>query len=315
LLAPSCSNIKHRELRAILGPILDTADSADLSPSHRAAAYNLVCAIIEKCQASDAQYAHEALLDSFIWTRLFEIYLVRSDNAKGKSTRQVLLVLTGVLLKNANEQSSKLQDWAATTFLDIICQRQDRVKVKPALQGLAHFIQKGLISVTQLVDVYTKLLEQSSRTTEKAANAQSLLSAFISWVVHHDTSLSAGHLIKNFLVLLRRSDQQRNSNDERCIVSIWIPPVIETLRLWPDRIQEFKTHVFPHCFLPELNEYFQFLSYLGFERHVAFAGPIPAQLKILGQHDGSLEELDEFRILLAAIETGKELGIVKDLGK
>ncbi|KAF1961684.1 HEAT repeat protein-like protein [Byssothecium circinans] len=302
-----------KKLHAIIGPILDTADSADLSISHRAAAYNTLCAVIEKCQASDVQYAREALLEDFIWARLFNIYLTRSDDAKGKSMRQVLLVLTSVLLKNENGRWLELRDRAVTAFVEIICQRQDRVRVKPALQGLAHFIQKGITSNTHLIDAYAKLLGLSTDVAARTPNTQSLFSTFLSWIVHHDTALSAGHLIKNFLIQLRQSDRLSDSNNADNGLPMWIQPVVETLRLWPDRIQEFKSHVFPHCFVPTFDEYLRFLSYLHFERHVGFTGFIPPQLRTIEELVYSWEDLNEFRLLLAAIETGKELGIVKVL--
>ncbi|KAF2677884.1 HEAT repeat protein-like protein [Lentithecium fluviatile CBS 122367] len=301
-----------KDLHAILGPLLETADTAEISPSHRAAACNLLCAIIEKCQASDTTYAWETVLDDFVWTRLFHIYLERSDNAKSKSVRQVLFVLTGVLSKSEDPRSLELLQRAVTTFVDIICRRPDRLKVKPALQGLAHLLQKNIVTIPQLLDVYQHLLDNSGRTVE-VLNAQSLLTAFIAWIVHHDTSLSAGHLIKNFLVQLRRSPQYSTSKIGEIGAPIWLRPVVDCLRRWPDRMQEFKTHVFPHCFLPNINEYLLFLSFLNFERHVESKGPLPGQLESVDGRSNGLNHSEEFGILLASIEKGKELGLVKDV--
>jgi hypothetical protein len=301
-----------RELHTVLGPLLETADTVDISPSHRADACNLVCAIIEKCQASDTPYARDAILDDFIWSRLFSVYLERSDDAKSKSTRQVLLVLTSVLLKSESPRALELRQHAATVFINIICQRQDRLKVKPALQGLAHFLGKDVIAVAQLLDIYQKLLEHKPDQTAKTLPAQSLLSAFLAWVVHHDTSLSAGHLIKNYLVKLRSLPKQTVLADKDIGIPLWLRSVVDCLKRWPDRIQEFKTHVFPHCFLPNVDEYFHFLSFLGFAQHVASRECLPAQLNTT---DAQTNGLEDYRILLASIEKGKELGIVKDIGQ
>jgi len=294
---------------------LDTADTVDISPSHRAAACNFVCAIIESCQASDAEYAREAIFDDFIWDRLFNIYLERSDDAKTKSVRQVLLVLTSVLSKSGSPRSLELQRRAATTFLDIICRRQDRLKVKPALQGLAHFLQKDVTELPQLLDIYQNLLDHQSDQKEKSLIAQSLFDAFLAWIVHHDTSLSAGHLLKNYLAQLRRSPVLGTSRNEQKQSPIWLRPVVDCLRRWPDRMQEFKTHVFPHCFLPDLNEFLRLLAFLNFERHVEWRRPLPAQLKSADGCTNGLDNYEEFRVILASIEKGKELGIVKDIGK
>lgn len=273
----------------------------------------MLCTVLERCHAQELQHIQEAILSDSIWTRAFTIYLEKSDSAKGKSVRQVLITLTSILLQNQNERAIELQEQAIVTLIDIICQRQDRVKVKPALQALAHFLQKDVVTIPKLVDAYANTASQPPNTPEGEASVPILFKAFLSWVVHHDTALSAGHLIKNFLAQLRRTSLQDASNAEDSIASIWTKPVVDCLHQWPDRIQEFKTHVFPHCFLPNIDEFVQFLSYLHFPRHVG--KPIPTSLSAHDTDKNVLEDFEEFRILLAAIQTGKELGIIKDVGK
>jgi hypothetical protein len=304
--------VSSRELHAILGPLLDTADTPNISPGHRAAACNFICAIVERCQVSDVSYAREAILDDFIWNRLFNIYLDRSDDAKSKSVRQVLLVLTNVLSKSESPRSLELRRRATTTFLDIICRRQDRLKVKPALQGLAHFLQKDVVGLQELLDIYQKLVVNLAESTGYVQIAQNLMSAVLAWIVHHDTSLSAGHLLKNLLAQLRNSPQFKR---DQWTEPTWVLPVIQCLRRWPDRMQEVKTHVFPHCFLPELDEYLYFLSFLHLERHMGLRLPPPASPASNSDWVNGLDKPREFRVFLAAIEKGKELGIVKDVGE
>jgi hypothetical protein len=300
-----------RQLHAVIDPVLETANIVDLSASHRTAVSNAVCSIIEKCQASSVDYVRNELLDDTIWFRLFMIFLERSDDAKGKSIRQMLLVLTNVLLKTG--AASDLSVRATSTLLDIICARQDRVKVKPALQGLAHFLLKGVVTISQLLDLYTPPSPTESRTENEQQIIQSLFRMILSWVVHHDTSLSAGHLIKNYLGHVRR--RMITSSSDSHISPIWIEPVVKILHLWPDRIQEFKTHVFPHCFLPNVEEYLKFLSYLNFSRHIVSDGDSPDLMKNSVAGSNGLTSFEEFTIILASMQTGKELGIVKDIGK
>lgn len=309
------SNQRFRGLYDVVDPLLYTAGLPNLTPSHRAAACNLLCAIIERCQVLDSQYLHEAVLSDRIWPKLLTIYLDRSDSAKGKSVRQVLLTLTGILLRCQSPRSLDWQEKATATFVHIICQRQDRLKVKPALQGLAYFIQKDIATIPQLVDIYSKSSNDFSNNFTKGATTQSLLEVLLSWVVHHDTSLSAGHLIRNFLAQLRRTSHQDPSGTSQSAAAIWVVPVVECLRAWPERIQEFKTHVFPHCFLPNIEEYLYFLSYLNLARHVDLKDSLPCLLPELDTKDNGLGNMEEFRMLLASIETGKELGVVRDVGR
>lgn len=302
-----------RELHDLVAPLLDTADLPDLNPGHRAAASNALCSIIEACQASKSDYAREATLDDAIWLRLFNIYLQRSDDAKGKSMRQMLLLLTGVITKAQSTRATKLRLQAAATFVDIICDRQDRIKVKPALQGLAHFLLRDVVSIAQLLEIYSA---QTSSTSQPGdATAQTLFKACLGWVVHHDTSLSAGHLVKNFLIQARRLPDYGDQADNTAIAPLWIEPVVEMLHEWPDRLREFKANVFPHCFLPNIDEYLRFLSYLRFSAHVQSRSDLPQALRTYESRRNGLEKSEEFRILLAALETGKELTIVRDIGK
>jgi hypothetical protein len=304
----------NRELHDIVDPILDAADLPDLTAGHRAAASNAVCAIIESCQASNSDYARKEILQDSIWLRSLEIYLQRSENSKGKSMRQILLVLTSVIAKDESPRAIELRRLAASIFLDIICGRQDRLKVKPALQGLAHLLLRDVVSITQLVEIYEDMLQRSS-DDKTAASLSTLFRAFLAWIVHHDTSLSAGHLIKNFLIQARKLPDYLSVAQNASVSPLWIEPVVRTLHEWPDRMQEFKTHVFPHCFLPDVNEYLRFLSYLHFGAHLQSEGALPSALRTFEGHDNGLSESEEFRALLAAIEAGKELNMVRDNGQ
>lgn len=309
---PIIANL-DRELHDLIDPILETADLPDLNPGHRAAASNALCSIIVCCQASKSDYANDAILDDSIWVRLFKIYLQRSDDAKGKSMRQMLLLLTGIVTKDQSTRASELRLQAAATFLDIICDRQDRVKVKPALQGLAHFLLRDVVSTAQLLELYGA--QSASNGQPGTPSPQTLFKAFLTWVVHHDTSLSAGHLVKNFLIQARRLPVDGADADGAIISPLWIEPVVQMLRQWPDRLREFKANVFPHCFLPNIDEYLRFLSYLRFGVHVQSRGDLPQVLRTYETQNNGLDKAEEFKILLAALETGKELTIVRDIGK
>ena len=294
---------------------METADLPDLENSHRAAASNALCAIIEHCAASKSQYVREEILNDSIWMRGFNVYLQRSGDAKGKSMRQMLLVLTSAITRDLTPRAIELRQQATAQFLDIICEREDRIKVKPALQGLAHFLLKDVVSIPELVNLFNKQLKHSSGSAKNTVNSQTVFTSFLAWVVHHDTSLSAGHLIKNFLTQARRLPDYWTQGASDQNTPLWIEPVVQTLQDWPDRIQEFRTHVFPHCFMPNISEYTRFLAYVRFEVYVPHEGTLLDELVQPSKHTPTIDGDMEFRILLAAIATGKELTIVKDSGK
>lgn len=228
--------------------------------------------------------------------------------------RQILLTLTAILGRSDSQKAATLRKQASVTLLEIIRGRQDRIKVKPALQGLAHFLLRDLVSITELVELLELTLKRSSTAPQTSVSAQTLFGTFLAWIVHHDTALSAGHLVKNFLSQARKSPDYLSNGYGHEVAPLWIAPVVQTLGDWPDRIQEFKTHVFPHCFLPNIEEYMHFLSYLHFSAHVKSAKALPIALRAYEQFDKGLDDSTEFNILLAAIEAGKELTIIRDGG-
>jgi hypothetical protein len=227
--------------------------------------------------------------------------------------RQMLLLLTGVITKDQSIKASELRLQAAATFVDIISDRQDRIKVKPALQGLAHFLLRDVVSIAQLLEIYSA--QTASTSQSRRPSPQTLFKACLIWVVHHDTSLSAGHLVKNFLIQARRLPDYGAQTDNTAVAPLWIEPVVDMLHEWPDRLREFKANVFPHCFLPNIDEYLCLLSYLRFSVHVRSTGDLPQALRTYESRRNGLEKSEEFRILLAALETGKELTVVRDIGK
>ncbi|KAF2201139.1 HEAT repeat protein-like protein [Delitschia confertaspora ATCC 74209] len=299
-----------KSLRDVIDPLLETADVVDLSSSHRAAACNTICAVIEASRASGAQYVHDAVLEDGIWTRLFSIYMERSDNAKPKSMRQLLLLLSNLISREDTLYSARLRKQATVAFLDVICERQNRLKAKPALQGLAHFLSKGLLSLSGLIELHSGSLAEGSRPSSTLESVQSLLRRFLVWITHNDTVLSASHLIKDYFKQIRQSQLNfTSSSDVRSQgLPFWVKPVVDSLSRSLGKIQDFKSHVFPHCFQPQIQEYLSFLLYLGCGRHLGIGADLYAS------EDGystGLIALDEFKVLLAAIQTGKEMGIVR----
>ncbi|KAF2844857.1 HEAT repeat protein-like protein [Plenodomus tracheiphilus IPT5] len=304
-----------KQLHKVIDPVLETADIADLDSGHRAAASNALCAIVDHCRTTGSELVCNAVLEDSIWLRIFQIYLHRSGEAKGKSMRQILVTLTNAITKDQSPRACALRKRAAGTFLDIICERQDRFKVKPALQGLAHLLLKKAVSIAQLVHIYDEQVAASSQGSGASASPQTLFNIFLGWIVHHETALSAGHLIRNFLVEARRLPDYSFSTGDGSILPLWIAPVIQTLRDWPDRLLEFKTHVFPHCFLPNIDEYLRFLSVLDFATHVQSLGTIPVQLRESNGYHYGLSKEEQFKILLATIESGKELSVIRDVDR
>lgn len=280
--------------------------------------------MIEYYQTSGIKYLQDFFLADQIWIRIFNIYLERSDSAKAKSMRQVFIVLTSLLTRTETSRADFLRKHATSVFLDIICHGRDRLRAKPALQGLSHFVSKGLASIHDLIEWYSKSDEVNIRFLPNRQYVQDLLIRFLVWVAHSDTVLSASHLIKSYIDRVRQSSgalgcgfESRKSVSEKETeqtpgwLPFWAEPLISCLQQYPEKIQEYKSHVFPYCFKPDLKEYLRFLLYLNCDYHLEVSISVP---RPQGQNSSGLTNMDELKVLLQAIQAGKELGIVKEVG-
>lgn len=239
---------------------------------------------------------------------MFNIYIERFDNAKAKSMRQVLVVLSNVLLKADDSRASNLRDQAIDRFLCIIIEQKNRLVAKPALHGLAHFLSKDLISISRLAEFRRKPIGDHSSTSEWPESVKYLLRQFLNWIPHHDTGQSASHLIKSFLDKIRKDHAELVETDQ--LLPIWVEPLVHSICAEPEMILEYRSHVFPHCFQSHLNEYLTFLLYLRLDNHLAVSIASTPH----GDLKSGMSVEDEFNLLLAALQAGKELGIIKDTG-
>lgn len=303
---PSISHVKP--IKNIIDALLKTAAAINISAAHRAAACNSLIAVIEKCQVSETDTVRHVIWEDNVWMRLFEIFLERSDNAKAKSMKLVLILLSGMLLKNTSPQSIKLRDEAVLRFLDIIFKYQNHLKVKPALQGLAYFISKKVISVTQLIDLQRSRAEDCPVSSTRLDLGQDLLRQFLRWIPPQDTATSSGHLVTNFLIQSRQ--QGTWMDDHLGSLPMWAQPLDDSIRASPEAIEEFKNYVFPEAFRLSLEDYLCFLEYLRLSRHLGMKLPLEnKEISTVNTRPDGVE----LSILLAALQAGKEIGLIKDV--
>jgi hypothetical protein len=298
-----------RKLKDAIDALLGAAELADIPPSQRATVCVALCGAFERCQVAAVERFRDAIWEDHRWSRLFGIYLNFFDKAKPKSMRQVLLVSTAVLSKNTALWSSQYPQEAVSRIVDLISRDQNHRKVKPALQALAHFISKGLISVDQLIDLSGKCVQDSEVHVSRAKTGQTLLAKFLIWVLHHDTALAAGHLVAHFLE--KGSDSQAFNQERETGLPIWAEPFETCIRASPESIQEFRHHVFPNVFRLSFDDYIQFLHHLRMRRYL---NAIPSSEAEANTDYGRPDDAVEISILFAALQAGKDIGMVKDIG-
>lgn len=307
-----------RKVRLVLEDVLSTAQAVNVSATNRAAACNLLCAIVERCQASTFEKISALIWLNDIWMRLFNVYLDRSDSAKAKPMRQLLVVLTNTLLQCPRKVLKQTtRNDALFKLFDILFRESDYSRVKPASQALAYFITKRLFSVDDMLDLFDERCPEEAGDVVNGGDhrdhAQYFLDGLFNWVLHNDVAPATGNLISVFLTQAREQRAERLSRAKSTTgLPSWVKPFETSIRRAPHMIQNFKNYVLPDIFRLSLADYVLCLEHWHLDAQIRLkaANAVPnSDRKTFS--DAGIESI----LLFAALQTGKEIGMVKEVGK
>lgn len=250
--------------------------------------------------------------------RLFDVYLDRFDNAKAKPMRQVLVVLTNLLLQCSNKATKQTtRNNALLKLFNILFREHDHLRLKPASQALAHFLMKKLVTVDDMLDLFNNWhLKQAADHINgygRQQCAEYFLDGLLNWILQNDAAPAAGHLI--CVVLAKAREQQADllsCTDSTTGLPSWVKPLEKSVRKAPHTIQNFKNYVFPDVFRLSLTDYLRCLEHWHLDDQIRLKVIDP----VLDGEGNTWSEGDVETILLfAALQTGKETGLIKEVGK
>lgn len=201
------------------------------------------------------------------WIEVFRIFLLRSPNTKAKSSKQVLLTLTKLLLKQPDAAVRQcLKEHVISSVVKMICEPGDYLSVKPAFQVLEHFLNKGVVEASDIVDQMaqrggfqkepyrTKISRQEQQLPEPPFLSRigpvSLIEAFTShvlnWLKYPDIAPLAGRLLSSFFKPFRGCSTE--NGDTSCFgynFPLWMTPIKEAIKREPSVLEICEIHILP----------------------------------------------------------------------
>jgi hypothetical protein len=169
---------------------------------------------------------------------------------------------------------------------------------KAYLLLFTHFLSKSIISLS-LVLSQVSVAALAQQITN---NAETLLSWVFQWITRGDLGSILGQLIG---VIMDNLDKDSSgsaksviTSNDGLLVPIWSGPLNETLGRDLENTEAYRSHIFPVLFKRSLPQYVAFLKQLGLEQLFASVQSTA--------HDKSEE------ILYAALQTGKQLGLIEE---
>ena len=105
---------------------------------------------------------------------------------------------------------------------------------------------------------------------------------------------------------MRSSPNLAADNDAAGETPIWTGPLVRSITDHPEEIRNFKEYAFPGIFGLGVQDFYRFLQYVGLDEVVTCSKPILVR--------GADDDI-KWSILFSALQAGKEMGIVKEVGQ
>ena len=281
LIFSDCRSQSLRHLEQTFREIKDTAGSVKLSLTHGTAAWNCVSGFLELGILSSDSRLRDFCYASTTWIEVFGLFLSRSHNAKSKPLKQILLTLTKLLMRQPDTSAAiSIKKHVITSTVTMIGEDSNESSVKPAFQTLQHFLSKGVIESTDIVNELAR--ERFRRegngvdTSEEAlwfSNSifdfsplcvkliENFTSSILEWLKYPDIAPIAGHLLHSFFKSFQyRSNQNHQEESLKNKLLLWTKPLTEFIKNEPSLLEICESHVLPGMLELNPNDTMTFLN-------------------------------------------------------
>ena len=275
------------------------AATSTLTASHRVATWNTLCALIDQCVDSTINVVASIIWSHDVWNRAFDLYVSQSCNARPKSSKQLLQTLATALRKKIGPANS--DQTVAARLIEGVCNARDHDRTRACLQALTHFLGKEVLGLDDVLSPFRLVFPGNT-----PGSVEELLSILFSCIGRADFGSVVGQAIS--VVLDKASGEKTLSNDRSVLDStsqpLWANPLDDTIRSKRATLDDLRIHLFPTIFKRSLSDYVSFLARHGLDQSIS-----PTS-KISSSSADCTNVLDD--VLYAALQTGKELGLVRE---
>ncbi|KAM0701622.1 hypothetical protein Q7P35_010530 [Cladosporium inversicolor] len=284
------------KLISLFDEVLHTSSSITLTAGHRVAAWEALCTLIDQTSKSQHENVRATLWQANIWNRSLNLYLDQSPNARPKSSKSLLGSLSNVLRKCEGASWVKeTKTELALQLVTAVSAREMQRDSKAYLLLFTHFLSKDIISLNLVLSQ----VPVAASAQQIVNNAETLLYWVFQWITRGDLGSILGQLIGVIMDNLdKTSPGSVVSSSNELPVPIWSGPLNETLGRDLENTEAYRSHIFPVLFKRSLPQYVAFLKQLGLDQLFTSAQNTT--------HDNSEE------ILYAALQTGKQLGLIEE---
>lgn len=278
--------------------MLQASSNPTLSFTHRVAAWNALCASVDRCVDAEHNIVRESIWHDGLWFKLLQLYLEQSQYARPKSAKQLLSTLCSSWLKTNNKSKNKHRLLCA---LSLTGWRANDPRTKACLHALVYLLSKDVLTIDAVL--HSTLAGHSDGLE---STAQDNCHLYLSNLFHLASDGEVGSLVGQLVTIsLDKYEKARLVNDQTVfsdkgflsLAPIWAEPLLGLVQIDRTSIEDLRLYIFPVLFKRGLNDYRSFLELAGLGQLLA---------------DGKRNIVKNFNedLLYAALQSGKELGLL-----
>ncbi|EMC99390.1 hypothetical protein BAUCODRAFT_64529, partial [Baudoinia panamericana UAMH 10762] len=280
--------------------IYDTASAVTLDSSHRVAAWNALCALVDRCSTSHNASVSRLIWKAGWWRQVFDLYLKQANLARPKSSRQLLVTLTTVLRTASEIDTHATKGDLVASLVRPLVEQGDPGVVKAAVLALAHFLSKGVLQVENLFE-YQRGNSTSDQKLDEINSIDDLLYTLFVWVGRADFSSAICQLLGVILNLAAPT-----IHNKRClrpsVQSIWSAPLLRAFQDGRVDGSSLRDYVLPLMCSRNASEFAHFIQSIGVQKL------FDHQLAPLPRSNGLDEQSIE--LICAALQAGKDADLI-----
>lgn len=231
----------------------------------------------------------ELIWTSNTWNRALDLYLCHAQNARPKSARQLLVTLTNAVKKAPLDLQTDLKQRATERLTRSILDFQDPAQAKASAQLLSHLLIKDVVDIESVVQSFGTA-QPAEATTFIEIRTTSFLEMMFGWLGKGDFGSTIAQLIAAVLDKVPAGEPSDKP--------VWASPLEKAYLRDSANVDDLRAHIFPMLFKRSFKDFAAFLQSQGLD------------LLMQPQNNSDIAGQSTNELLFAALQTGKELGIL-----
>lgn len=254
-----------------------------------------LCGLVEQASKSGSQVLRDWAFSYDVALKLFNFYIDWNEYDHHRSMRLVLDLIAVLLRKNPDQHAAAgTKDALLGDLVSVVSGRSMKPVAKSAIKTLDHFLGKSVFALDDIRVSYESCsVDLDGREPIEVWGL--FIGDLFDWMRLHFVCPAAGKLVVTLYRMLR---QGRGPTDQIPSIDLWYQWLLVFVTREPSLVERIKNYVFLPLFKIDRKEALLFLQKMNKDQPVSAAEKLHVDIPAL--------------IQLAALETGKRVGLVEE---